>query len=444
MKMSHGNIFHFLAVNAQKSVDSTRNLEHLIAVNDPDFLVVSEPGRISPSAFRSFFKIHYPNLLILLNPHKVNYVSHRTVFVSRVGCIENDVRIVNVTVCLNDVLCHLIGAYGPTLGHGARADFWKIEKEIEKNKSAPCCVLGDLNALENEDEAIGLVHAKELVQPCLKKWTSDKILFDLWRWQGKKEGPDAITRAKPDNPLQGSRIDRFLLSSHFSAQMKTSEMRVIDWGLSDHKALFWQIDLLEDSDWAATIAKGQKKLNLRRWDDTLHSRWLKALTPLQPKFSSFDGDFESVRCLFSEMRNILYSLLGVGCYISAKQKRLKKALKERKWELAEKMKREMKMDQSELIRGRKAGKITRELFALKKDDKWVQGGELDAFVASQMPSFGAHTTPREGWGRLGIGKLREESREEFNPPRIEAFSSALKQFKKNKSVRNGLCYCQRT
>ena len=98
--MTHGNIFHFLAVNAQKSVDSTRNLEHLIAVNDPDFLVVSEPGRISPSAFRSFFKIHYPNLLILLNPHKVNYVSHRTVFVSRV---ENNVRIVNVTVCLNDV-----------------------------------------------------------------------------------------------------------------------------------------------------------------------------------------------------------------------------------------------------------------------------------------------------------------------------------------------------
>ena len=240
MKMTHGNPEHFkfLAVNTQKSVDTTRNLEHLIAKYEPDVLVVSEPGRIVPSAFRSFYRIHHPNLLILLNCRTVHLVSHTSLFVNTVGCVKNDVRIEKVTVCLNGALCQMVCAYGPTLGHGARREFWKeMEKEMEKIKDIPCCILGDLNALENDDEAIGLVHAKELVQPLLKTWTERKILFDLWKWHGKKEGPEALTRAKPSSTNQGSRIDRILLSSLFVPLLKTSDISTLDWALSDHKAL---------------------------------------------------------------------------------------------------------------------------------------------------------------------------------------------------------------
>ena len=110
-------------------------------------------------------------------------------------------------------------AYGPTLGHGARREFWQeMDKEIEKIKTIPCCILGDLNALEKDDEATGLVHAKELVQPLLKMWSERKILFDLWKWHGKKEGPEALTRAL----------------------LKTSDISTLDWALSHHKALLWE------------------------------------------------------------------------------------------------------------------------------------------------------------------------------------------------------------
>ena len=64
------------------------------------------------------------------------------------------------------------------------------------------------------------------------------------------------------------------------------------------------------------------------------------------------------------------------------------------------------------------------------------GKELDSLVANEMPRFGARSAPRDGWGRLGIERLKDE-RDDFNSPSWEEFSSALKKFKKTKSVKNG-------
>ena len=353
----------------------------------------------------------------------MHLVSQTSLFVNTVGCVKNDVRIERVTVCLNGALCHMMCAYGPTLGHGARREFWKeMEKEIEKIKTIPCCILGDLNALEKDDEATGLVHAKELVQPLLKMWSERKILFDLWKWHGKKEGPEALTRAKPSSTNQGSRIDRILLSSLFVPLLKTSDVSTLDWALSDHKALQWEIDLLSDSDWAASLREKQNSLNLRRWNDATQSQWLQSLSSLEMKYPSFSGDLSQVRSLFDEMRPILDSLVVVGSEISGRQQRLKKALRERKWEQVEKIKREMMMDKSEQVRGKKSGKSkTRELFALKKEGKWVLGDELDNLVAQEMPRFGARSPPQDGWGRMGIERLKDDKKEHFSPPSREDF-----------------------
>ena len=163
-------------------------------------------------------------------------------------------------------------------------------------------------------------------------------MLDLWKWHGKKENAESLTRAKPGSPNQGSRIDRILVS--------TSDVSTLDWALSDHKALLWEFDLFSDDDWAETLRETQKNLNLRKWNDSLQSQWLKALSSLEAKYHSFNGDLAQVKSLFDEMRSILYSLTGVGSYISGRQQRLKRALREQKWEEAERIKREIMIDKS--------------------------------------------------------------------------------------------------
>ena len=82
------------------------------------------------------------------------------------------------------------------------------------------------------------------------------------------------------------------------------------------------------------------------------------------------------------------------------------------------------MDKSEQVRGKKSGKSkTREL--------------LDNFVAKEIPRFGARLPPQDGWGRMGIERLKDDKKEDFSPPSREEFLSALKSFKRNKSVKNG-------
>ena len=185
----------------------------MIATYDPDVVVVSEPGRLSAGAFSPFLKIVHPNLLILVNPHRVQFVCSNTVFVATGEKFANDVRLVNVTLCLNGSLCHLLGLYGPTVGHASRHSFWEaLDHEIEKWHDSPVCVLGDFNALEREEEATGLVHAKSLVQPHLQRWRASLAVCDLWRWHGRDEGASSLTRCKPGSQNAGSRIDRGLVS----------------------------------------------------------------------------------------------------------------------------------------------------------------------------------------------------------------------------------------
>ena len=178
-------------------------------------------------------------------------------------------------------------SFGPTVGHASRHSFWEaLDHEIEKWHDSPVCALGDFNALEREEEATGLVHAKSLVQPHLQRWRASLAVCDLWRWHGRDEGASSLTRCKPGSQNAGSRIDRGLVSRSFCSLLKKSTISILDWALSDHKVLFWKFEIVSDNEWERVVAERQKGLNMKSWNDMTTIKWQEWLTSLEPKFSS--------------------------------------------------------------------------------------------------------------------------------------------------------------
>ena len=119
--------------------------------------------------------------------------------------------------------------------------------------------------------------------------------------------------------------------------------------------------------------------------------------------------------------------------------RYKKALRNRDWALASEIRREMMLDREEQIRGRKAGKGGREIFALRDTpgSNWTLGGDLETFVSKKMPLFGQRSPPHPGWGATSQKPLNDESSNIFQNPSWPDYLSALKHFGKNKGVRKG-------
>ena len=350
-----------------------------------------------------------------------------------------DERILKTSIRLGGVTWSIISLYGPQRADPDRKVFWEklnsIVTEPNSPVSDPALLIGDLNALASEEEAHGLTSAKTLVVPFLKKWEDHGRLSDLWKIHSKEKG---ITRFKDPSSDDGSRIDRILLSSRARKVVKRSYARVGE-RASDHAPLIWDFLLVSDADWRPVIAQDNSQLNWGDWNEKTSQNWndwvagqsfLSTSMLTTPPVERCHRVEEFVRKGWQK----IYQLIGVGRKIIRLSKNKKRALKGGNVEAARKVQEKIKADIRTKILRKKRGEGNKEIFSVKDDQgKWLEGTNLEEFIAKNLQHFGFRNPHEDGWGE-NRKKLSEEDKSFLNqPPTIEEVRMVIQRMKKKKA-----------
>ena len=343
-----------------------------------------------------------------------------------------DCRMIHVKACLGGSLWSFSGVYGPRVGNPEREGFWKdLNAFVEDAHDETECILGDFNALGSSEEAIGIASVHSLIRPEFEKWCSRGWFSDLWKWHGKNESVESMTRMKNDS--EGSRIDRILLAKRLAVSLKTSSVRTWDWKGADDKVLTWTWGTLKGDDWSRVVANDLRQLHMSKWTESTTAKWQAFLQTLQTEIGPFREDPALVEKAFRLMRAKLYSLVGAGTVVSAKEKRRREAIRKKKWMEAERLKQEMAADKQRRISGKKKGAGHREIFALFEKGHWVVEDELDRLVSEKMRSFGHQSPAHCEWGQ-GASTVPPHLKSSFEPPSFHEFVQALRKVRKRRAV----------
>ena len=457
-------------------------IKKILSQLDPDVLVVTEPGSLGARPrVRGFHMVRHKNIAVLLREKTTTFVSDEILWTKRREVTEEpepqedltdltgkkkvrfaefvetktdrtversklvekdksqmpDVRIFKTTFRMSGVQWNLLAVYGPQKDDASRKDFWRKLDEIllreGESLKNPTCVAGDFNALASPGEATGLTSAGALVVPQLQKWEDEKRLWDIWNTQPPSLG---VTRFKPDGS-GGSRLDRFLANTRALKVIKRSWIRVGE-QVSDHAMLLWDFTMVSENEWRKVVNANNAQLNAEKWTEKIARAWNEWVTEQPFVKETVDRPANERIALFQAFwwacRGKLYDLIGVGLHIKRMSKRLAKASRAddtiRKAGIVNKMKEDLK---KRLLR-KKKGEGNREVFALKNETgKWLEGTELESFVAKELRTFGHRRTSHTEAADKRTPLTKEEQEEIVQTPDFREFLAVLKKMKKRKA-----------
>ena len=479
-------------VNVNLGRKGLKLLKKLVLELDPDVMVVTEPGYIGARPnIKGFDIIRHRSIVILAREKSVQVNSHEIVKIHtkvaetkprdsegegeggtpigqtakkvrfdvveevEAGCRRGEGkktpirefelermeegRILKTSIRMGGVAWLILSIYGPQRADPQRKAFWQTVNDLVSSQaclSQPVCLLGDFNAIANEDEVIELVSAKTLVEPYLAKWEEETKLLDLWKLHSTDKG---ITRFKETGSAAGSRIDRIMVSLRAKKVLKRSHVRVGE-RVSDHAPLIWDFSLISDADWRPVVAFNNSQLNWSAWSEKTSANWKEWLKKESFVASSLLHLPPPERChLFEKfLRKChakLYSLIGVGNNIIRMSKKKRQAEKSKDPSASTKAHNKIKEDFKKRILRKKRGEGNKEIFAIKDErGEWCEGAKMEEFIAGTLKHFGPREPVAPGWGENRSPLSTEEQIEMSKPPTLEEVRQVIQGLKKKKAT----------